>query len=209
MTPDFSPVARLYRYLEYGSFGPLLWWCRTTFLKEIQQARRVLMVGEGDGRFLAEFLHRNPEARVDYLDASPAMADLARERAAGNPRVTIRTGALPGHALPAATYDLISTHFFLDCFTAAELPAVVDALARAATPGALWVVSEFRIPPNPLLALAGQALTRALYLFFGLTTGLGARRLPSHAPLLTTAGFRVLYQRHRLAGVLTSELWTR
>lgn len=208
--PNFDPVARPYRFLEYASFGLALWHRRVAFLQETRVARRVLMAGEGDGRFLAAFLAANPEAKVDYIDASASMTALARRRSAPfGDRVRLYTGDARTHPFPANHYDLIVTHFFLDCFLPVELPALIESLSAAAEPSARWLVSEFRIPLRGFAARVAGLLIGGLYRFFGAATGLRARRLPAYAPLLEASGFRQSGVRHGLGGILTSELWTR
>jgi SAM-dependent methyltransferase len=133
MSADFNGVARLYRYLEYSLFGPALWRRRIAYLPKLLGARRVLMAGEGDGRFLAAFLEANPEAAVDYLDASSAMLELARRRvpvrAEGRVRF-VRADVLQTN-FDGRGYDAIVTHFFFDCFCDEELRAVGERLAAA------------------------------------------------------------------------------
>lgn len=201
--PDFDPIARSYRFLEYGSFGPALWRRRIAFLPHLSQVRRVLMLGEGDGRFLQAFLQTNPHAEVDYLDASPVMTALARSRGR-SPRVRFLTADALTHVYPQAHYDLLVTHFFLDCFGPGELPGLIARLALAAQPRAQWLVSDFRAPNVP-----SRLLVRALYFFFAQTTGLRPTRLTPYAPFLEQANFRLLQEETSLGGLLASELWQR
>jgi len=200
--PNFDPVARPYRFLEFASFGTALWNCRIAHLAQVTYARRVLMAGEGDGRFLAAFLKAAPNAQVDYLDASPAMTRLAAQRASA--RVRFLTGDALEFPLPAAEYDLIVTHFFLDCFQPTEIERLIPRFAAAALPSARWLVSEFRAT-NPITS----AIVTGLYLFFGATTGLTPRRLPAYEPALKRAGFRCIRKQTRLFGLLTAELYER
>ena len=74
-------LARWYRWLEYLGWGRGLERRREQFLPETSDARHVLMLGEGDGRFLAAFLRANPHAEVDYVDLSVGMLALAEKRA--------------------------------------------------------------------------------------------------------------------------------
>ena len=76
-----DPIARWYRFFEYGAFGRALERRRFAFLAETANSKRVLMLGEGDGRFLEAFLQSNREATVDYVDASEQMLSLAKRRA--------------------------------------------------------------------------------------------------------------------------------
>jgi ubiquinone/menaquinone biosynthesis C-methylase UbiE len=128
------------------------------------------------------------------------MLQLARARA-GNARVNYRHGDALSVPLNSHAYDLIATHFFLDCFDAPGLERIIDRAANAAQPGALWLISEFRQPTwaRPLLA--------GMYLFFRATCGLANRNLVDHRPLLRQRGFQLLREKTSRAGLLASELW--
>ncbi len=203
-----DPIARWYRWLEYAGFGRALEKRRLEFLTSLGDVRHALMLGEGDGRFLAEFLRYNSHATVDYLDLSERMLDLAKNRAGSAHRVRFhQLDAREGP--PGDAYDLVVTHFFLDCFTQAELAPLVDTLAAATTPGAIWVVSEFRQPARGPAAWRAWVWLRILYAFFAVVSGLPTRRLPDHHACLTAAGFHLRQSRLANAGLLVSELWQR
>ena len=195
-------IASLYRWLEFATFGNTLQQRRTAFLTEVSNARRVLVLGDGDGRFLEKLVEHNPRAHVDYIDLSGRMLDLARARA-GTGRVTYHQADALEIPLPERAYDLIVTHFFLDCFDEPGAAALVERVTRAAYPHARWLVSEFRRTrwSPPLLA--------ALYLFFRITAGLKTRRLIDHHPLLARHGFRIARAESAWCGLLASELWSR
>jgi hypothetical protein len=105
-------------------------------------------------------------------------------------------------------YDLVVTHFFLDCLTTAEIHSLAAKILPASAPNALWVVSEFAIPQSWFGRLIAGPLVAALYRAFGLLTGLKVRKLPGHAAALHTTGFNLVARRTQLCGLLTSELWT-
>lgn len=194
-------IARAYRWLEYLAFGRALERRRYRFLADAAGARRALILGDGDGRFLARFTALS-EASIECVDASARMLELARARA-GDRRIAYRQADARTLPLAPAEYDLIVTHFFLDCFNEHDLESLIARTALAAQPGALWIVSEFRQPrwADPLLG--------ALYLFFRVTTGLTTRRLTDHRPLLTKHGFHLHREETSHRGLLASELWTR
>jgi hypothetical protein len=103
-----------------------------------------------------------------------------------------------------SAYDLIVTHFFLDCFDQGDLPMLVDQIACAANPEARWIVSEFR-PANR----AGRLCIATMYLFFGMATDLETRSLADHHPHLLRKGFRLRRSELAWGGMLASELWIR
>jgi ubiquinone/menaquinone biosynthesis C-methylase UbiE len=213
MNCDF--IARWYRWLEYCGFGGALERRRFAFLPDVADSTRdVLVLGEGDGRFLAKFVaprkppsnHRETTVRspclsVDYVDLSAAMLDLARRRA-GTDCVTYHHSDALTISLPAAHYDLVVTHFFLDCLSEDQAKSLVEKITRSARPNARWLISEFREP-----AAWAYGIVQILYLFFRITTGLRTRRLIDHHPLLNRAGFVLVKEETERFGLLASELW--
>lgn len=213
--PNFNRLAPLYRWMEYLSFGPWLWWCRSAFLRDLSACRHALVLGDGDGRFTARLLRVNPDLRVLAVDASPAMLCALERRAAPHAaRLRIECSDLriwqppPDSSQPdAPQYDLIVTHFFLDCLTTEECAALTAKLRLAVAPGAFWVVSEFAIPRSAAGRLIAAPIVGALYRAFGWLTGLTVRRLPQYEPALRAAGFALQKRRNWLGGLLASQLF--
>jgi hypothetical protein len=112
-------------------------------------------------------------------------------------------------AFPEAPFDLIVTHFFLDCFDEAEIASLVSRVNGAAEDQALWVVSDFAIPRKPASRLIGTLIVRGLYLAFALLAGLKVRRLPDHGRVMREAGWILEDRRELLLGLLVSDSWRR
>jgi SAM-dependent methyltransferase len=215
--PNFDRLARLYRWMELATFGPWLWRCRCAFLAEVAGRHRALVLGDGDGRFATNLLAENSAIEIDAVDASPAMLEALTCRA-GRSAPRLRTHladarlwrpSLSSDALAKnQRYDLIVTHFFLDCLTTEEVQSLASELRRAAAPSTLWLVSEFAVPTGWFGRLVARPLISGLYLAFGWLTGLSVRTLPDHRSALDTAGFILLRRRTWLAGLLISELWS-
>ncbi len=188
LPPNFSRLARLYRWLELFSFGPWLMLCRCAFLSECRPARRALALGDGDGRFTERMLHENSAVMVDAVDASSAMLDALLRRAGPHAgRVRAIHADLRSWQPENPPYDLIVTHFILDCLTTEEVQSLAASLARVVTPGALWIVSDFAIPANWFGRLVARPVVLILYLAFGWLTGLEVRSLPDHSSALRQA----------------------
>jgi SAM-dependent methyltransferase len=210
--PDFDVIARPYCMLEHLTFGSALHRARTHFFPRLTTQRNALILGDGDGRFTAALLARNPQLRVDAVDLSGSMLRLLTQRVhAAHPTASLRLHTHHANALaytpaPNIRYDLVVTHFFLDCLTDTELDNLCRRIRPHLAPAALWLVSDFRIPGGAL-HLPARALIRSLYLGFRLLTGLRTTRLPNHATALGSIGLLRTEQRLSLAGLLTSELW--
>ncbi|MGO9336178.1 MAG: class I SAM-dependent methyltransferase [Terracidiphilus sp.] len=211
--PDFNRLARFYRWMEFFSFGPWLGLTRRTFLGDLVHCQHALVLGDGDGRFTGRLLQANPTIRVDAVDASGAMLQALLGRAASHAdRVRVHVADVrawqPTAPIAAAPYDLIVTHFFLDCLTTEEIETLAEKLHSAVAPGALWIVSEFAIPPGWFGRFIALPLVSSLYFSFGWLTGLEVRSLPDHAAALLRSGFRRLDRRSRLGGLLIAERWS-
>jgi len=202
-----DPIARWYRWFEYLGFGRELERRRCAFLAQVADGRRILVLGEGDGRFLVRLVEQNRGASIDYVDLSSRMLALARARAGDS--VTYHHGDARTIPLPTAAYDLIVTHFFLDCFNPADAEPLIERIAKAASPHARWLVSEFRQPEEGWQAAWARLWLWSLYRFFRLTTGLRTTVLIDHHPLLAHRGFRLVHQQSARFGLLVSELWSR
>ena len=211
--PRFDRVARLYRPLEYLSFGPMLERCRFHHLPAPGAARaaKALVIGDGDGRFLARFLATCPDASADAVDASPAMLRLLRARAArqdAEHRLTTLCADARSFTPPSSRYDLVATHFFLDCLTEPETDCLIRRLVPHLAPGARWIVSEFQVPTGSRSRAAlARLLIAGLYAAFRLLTGLRTRRIPPWRSLLERAGFACEASQSFLGGLLVTEIW--
>jgi trans-aconitate methyltransferase len=208
-TANFNRLARLYRWMEYASFGPWLWWCRCAFAGELNRCRHGAILGDGDGRFTARLLAANPQITMDAVDASRAMLRLLARRAGPNAdRVQAHCADARVWRPQAAKYDLVATHFFLDCLTTDEVRELAKKMRAAAAPGALWVVSEFAEPANWYGRSIARPMVRLLYEAFGMLTGLRVRTLPDYHRALREAAFALEKRRAWLGGLLVSELWS-
>ena len=209
--PNFDRIARLYRWAEYLTLGPLLQQTRTAHLDRLADCRQALLFGDGDGRFLARLLARNPALHATAVDTSAAMLRLLRTRCrqalldAATRLTTLQASAFDA-PIPPAT-DLIVTHFFLDCLSQTEVDELTTRLAESLQPGTLLLVSDFAIPATPLLRGAARLYIRALYLAFRLLTGLRVQALPDPQAALLQSGFRLVARHAKLLGLLYSELW--
>lgn len=211
--PNFDRIASSYRWLEYLTLGRSLERCRLHFLPKLLDRTRALVLGDGDGRFLAALLSQNTALKAEAVDTSAAMLSLLSSRCqrtapAAESRLTIHRSEALRHLAGATqkTYDLVITHFFLDCLTQGEVETLVKRVSQRLTPGAVWLISDFRVPPG-VMSYPAILLVRSLYFAFRILTGLRTTRLPQHAEILTPT-FTQTASSQFLFGLLTTELWT-
>ncbi len=191
---SFDRIARHYRWLETAAFGSILQMARTRWIEKIAEAKRVLILGEGNGRFLCELLCAYPKAAVDCVDASARMLDLAHGRV-----LKVLPQALSGVRFlredivswsPSGSYDLL-------------------VLAQAATPDAYLFLSDFCVSRKYFSRVHAKIWLAVMYRFFRATTGIRAKRLADPTNELGANGFVCLSRSHWRLGLVKSELWQR
>ena len=213
-TPNFDSVARAYRWMEYFSFGPMLERCRFHFLMRCSHARHALVLGDGDGRFTARLLASNPNVHVEAIDASRAMLAQLRKRARhicrdADTRLSTREIDIRQFTPTSNDYDLVVSHFFLDCLTDSEVTNLIARVTPHMTQDATWLVSEFAVPEQGWRRLGARMLIRSLYLAFSLLTQLNVRAIPDYAKAFSDNRFHPVDKAELLVGMLITEVWGR
>jgi ubiquinone/menaquinone biosynthesis C-methylase UbiE len=211
---SFDALAPWYRTLEWIAFGDDLQRCRIACLGEIAAPHRALIVGEGNGRFLCELLRLHPAVEVDCLDASQRMLRLARKRIDRElpdhaERVRFLHQDVTSWAAPEHHYDLLVTHFVLDCFPEAELGGIMKKLARAGTDDANWLLADFCVPRKGMARLRAGGWLAGMYLFFRLVAHIQATQLIDPTRFMRGERFVLARQCFFQRGMLKSEMWRR
>jgi len=206
---NIDRFAPWYRWVEYAAFGHALEARRFAFLDRLANARRILVLGEGDGRALEKLLLLAPNALVDVQELSERMISLARRRVGDSHRVSFRQADALTSKWPDSQYDGVVTLFFLDCFSESEARELVGRIARAMVPGSIWLVSDFAVPPRGWRCWHAKAWTWSMYRFFNIATALKTRSLPPIEKLLTEAGLRRLELEEARGGLIRSEVWIK
>ncbi|WP_229669014.1 class I SAM-dependent methyltransferase [Edaphobacter acidisoli] len=185
--------------------------CRFHFLPQTHSCRYALVLGDGDGRFTAKLLAANPGIEVDAIDISQTMLALLRQRSE-QASDRLHTHHADARTFPygseGKSYDLVVTHFFLDCLTQPELEQLIGCIAPVLAPEAFWLISDFHIPRGPMRLLA-RAYVRSLYFAFRMLTGLETAQLPDYFTPITEHGFARIASHYSLAGLLGTEVWQR
>ncbi|MDB6112630.1 MAG: Methyltransferase type 12 [Pedosphaera sp.] len=187
--------------------------CRTAFLKSIPVPRNALLLGEGNGRFLAELLRRYPATHCNCVDGSARMLDCARNRlraeGLGIDAVEFVQADILDWSPPRKAFDLIVSHFFLDCFRPDQLQHLVPRMAGAAGPGAQWLLADFREPSSGLAKWRARLILRSMYLFFRHAARLPATQLTPPDAFLVEQGFELVGRRVFDWGLLHSDQWVK
>lgn len=208
---SFDRLAAIYHGLEWLAFGRDLERARFRYLQELRDCRCVLVLGEGDGRCLQRLVQVAPAARIDCIDISAAMIDRARQRlsAADHTRVTFRCADARSVELPLDSYDGVTTLFFLDCFTDAEVATIVGKVQESLRSSATWLFADFTAPASGWQRARAQVWLKVLYTFFRWQTDLTALTLPHSEKHIEAAGFRPVNRTKLQQGLLTTEVYRR
>lgn len=179
-------------------------------LAQLTQPERVLIVGEGDGSFLLEFIKVFPSAHITVVEPSRRMVTRARARLqrAGllSEQIQFQAEPLMAAELSSGHFDLIVSLFFFDNFEEAPMREFVEKLRICAGPSAYWLLSDFRVPSAGWRRVRAQIWMKLLYSFFGCLTGLSARQLPPMEAALEAVNFKQIVVQAHCGGLLFSAL---
>lgn len=210
---SFDTLAPYYPALEWVCAGTLMQRSRVAFVAEAVGCRRALVLGEGPGRFLPALLVADAGVAVTCVEMSDRMIELARDRLARHRldqrRVEfVQADALDWSPSPGA-FDLVVTHYFLDCFLPEQLRVLVRRLALGAAATARWLVADFRLPESGWRRWRARSIVGLLYGFFHVTAGVAATNLTPPDDHLRAAGFRLARRRAWSHGLIHSDVWRR
>lgn len=207
----YDQLARVYRLLEFIAFGRALERARFHHFDRLRDCQRILLLGDGDGRGLALACRLAPHARIDSVDFSAGMLDRAarRLRPEDRARVTLRQADALSTDFPPDTYDAVTTLFFLDCFSDAQVRAFIEHLRPALTPNAVWLHADFALPSRGFHRLRAQTMLAPMLAFFRWQTGLAVRALPNSETLLHSAGFVPTADSSRQGGFIRSAVFSQ
>lgn len=208
---SFDVLAPHYRWMEVVLAGEKLQRCRTAFLSQVAGAKNVLILGEGNGRFLLECRRQLPDANITCVDASAGMLSQARRRIIGQGMSADGIDFVCADALtwtpPERKFDLLVTHFFLDCFRPEQLESLIAKLARAAVPGANWLLADFQAAAAGWERLRSQLILWVMYRFFTVVTRLPAAKLTAPDGFLAQHGFKLRRRDLHDWGLLHTDWW--
>lgn len=210
---SFDTLAPFYRRMEQLFADDRMQRCRIAFLDQIPEAKDILLPGEGAGSFLVPCRGRFPRANIVCVDSSAAMIGQARRSLARaglrEDGVSFVQADLLAWEPPSAQFDLIGTHFFLDCFREDQLDPLISRLAAGAKPAADWIIADFQLAPAGWPRIRSRFILAMLYAFFRAATRLPATSLTPPGPFIERRGFRLVRRIEHDRGLLRSDWWRR
>jgi len=215
MNTGWDRWSRVYRIFEYALLGGVLERARYGTLSALPTSGTVLLLGDGDGRFLSRALRAAPAVDFVSADRSAGMLARAEHRVEADLRARVAwvRAELPREVerLPAGPFEMIVSQFFIDCFTAAEWAEWWPGVAKRLRPGGRWQVVEFTEPESwrGMRGWLQAGLLSFLYAAFRLTTPMRARRLPPIAEPFRDARWELLEDRLGRGGWCRTRAWRK
>ena len=170
------------------------------------QLDRVLIIGGGTGKFLIELLKKVTVNKLIYLDVSPGMIRQAQKKVAKifpqQTSIEFICGSLQD--IPELEYDLIITHYFLDCFPEKEFIETSQVLKGKLAIDGYWSMVDFCTTHSA--SRSKKMVVKALYKFFQLTCRLNCQDLANFDPWFEQ-NLEVIEQQNFCRGLLKASLY--
>ena len=120
----------------------------------LPEARRLVELGCGTGRFARELLDRHlpPSARYCGLDLSATMTELAqrRLRTARQPALVVQAAVLEGLPFADGAFDRVVSTYVLDLLSAEAIVSLLGEARRILAPGGLLCLTGITAGSGPL-----------------------------------------------------------
>lgn len=211
----YNRLAAFYVWLERLAFGNALNKARFSLLAELKDAQKILILGEGDGRFLARALASLPLANFLVLEQSPKMIALAKQRLTKRELSRVqfiemqltKTHLAEDLQLATASFDAVVSCFFLDMFEAAEICNLIETFQRYLKATGSWYYVDFCQSQTGFQALYARFFLKLMYRFFAWQTALQTRNLVNPHSLFEAKGFRLIRRNDSQFNFLTTRLY--
>ena len=139
---DFNGVAKWYDQLASVVFGDAIKKAQVHFLNELPQEGKLLIIGGGTGWILNEIVRIRPKLKIDFVEASSKMIDLAKKQ---TPTLFgVQFMHCTEEAIPENQYAAVITNFFLDVFEWERLEEVMQKLKNHLAQQGIWLFTDFQ-----------------------------------------------------------------
>lgn len=194
LSPSFDAVAPIYDTLARLVFGRSVERAQTYFLKTMPANANVLIIGGGTGWIIQKLLQNRQLNRIDYVEASSKMIQLAQRkynqvRKQQNVDLQAKVNFIHGTEknLPQdIVYDTILTFFVLDTQSETALHSMMTILYTSLKKSGMWLFADFKISRKKHERWWHLLLVRMMFLFFRLTCHLQNKQLPDYDKAFAT-----------------------
>ena len=203
MKNDFNKVANVYDALVKLVFGKKLAIAQQTWLPEIQEGSRVLVMGGGTGKILEWLFETHNELNVVYVEAAEKMLEQTQKRQFPKAQVELILGTESD--IPSGSYDYIITNFFLDVFKPQKLESICQQLHSVLKTGGHLICTDFRETGK----FRHQLTIALMHWFFRAVSGLESSKLQDLQAQLANTGFRLKDEKQYSGGLVFSGLYQK
>ncbi|MFK8111507.1 MAG: class I SAM-dependent methyltransferase [Rubripirellula sp.] len=176
----YDRLAKFYRGLELAMFRGQLQAARVALLDQLPTVDRALVLGDGDGRFLAELSRSHSNCQIISVEQSSEMLKRQQQRIQAPNAVDRHTFVCQdasAYQPVQDSFDLMTTVFFLDCFTEEDLQRLLPQWLAGLRQGGVFYFVDFARPRRGWQRIRADLYLAVMHGFFRWTTGLGNRRL--------------------------------
>jgi len=190
MAANYNNSAWFYDSLARLVYGNALINAQVFLLKRISLNSKILIVGGGTGWILEEITRIYASGlQITYVEIAPDMMAQSKKRNVGNNQVTFINDAIENVDLPK-DFDIALTPFLLDNFIEENLNKIFSSIAALLKPKAFWLNTSFQLTGK----WWQQVLLKTMFIFFKVTCGIEASKLPGIDKCFEENGFKLIEQ---------------
>ena len=190
MAANYNNSAWFYDSLARLVYGNALINAQVYLLKRISLNSKILIVGGGTGWILEEITRIYASGlQITYVEIAPDMMAQSKKRNVGNNQVTFINDAIENVDLPK-DFDIALTPFLLDNFIEENLNKIFSSIAALLKPKAFWLNTSFQLTGK----WWQQVLLKTMFIFFKVTCGIEASKLPGIDKCFEENGFKLIEQ---------------
>ena len=206
MRANFDLIAPFYPILERLVFKAGLDEARRSFFDVVLEANRVLLVGEGNGRFLKSLIAHKLNGYIQVVEQSGLMIRLAKNRVGRSQKVVLEfVEADLRLCQPGKGFDCVVTHFFLDLFNPPAQIAIMEKFAEVTAENATWINVDF----IPARTLRGRVLLWLAYRFFRTISRIEAKSCSDESPAAAQSGWILAEAVPHLGGLVVARRYRK
>lgn len=142
-------------------------------LKHLKENDKILWVGGGAGKFIAEIEKLNLKLDIDYVDFSSKMIDLAQKEKTSNLNINFIVADIFDFETDKK-YDVVMTTFLFDHFNQPKAEELFNQLNSYLKIGGLWFYVDFVQNQKGWQ----KSVTNVMLSFFRIVIGLDISQLP-------------------------------
>ena len=142
-------------------------------LKYLKDGDKILWVGGGAGKFIAELEKLNLKLEIDYVDFSSKMIELAKKETITNLKINFIVADIFDFETDKK-YDVVMTTFLFDHFTQTKAEELFLRLNKCLCKNGIWFYVDFVENQKGWQ----KSLTKLMLRFFRVVIGLDISQLP-------------------------------